>query len=114
MTQLIYKILTLTQWDQFARSGSFGGSEHDQRDGFIHLCSGAQVRGTLDKHYKNIESVILVGFEEGPFGRALKWEISRGGEKFPHLYTDLSFSALVNAHRLAHTPHIGFELPGTL
>ena len=111
MTSLIYKILTPSQWDEFSQSGQFGGSEHDKRDGFIHMCSGPQLQGTLDKHYANSSEIVLAGFEDQSFDNALKWEISRGGEKFPHLYAELSFSALVNMHRLAQTQKDGFVLP---
>ncbi|NNC37130.1 MAG: DUF952 domain-containing protein [Acidimicrobiales bacterium] len=113
MTELIYKILTEDQWNHFARSANFEGSEHDKQDGFIHLCSMHQLKGTLDKHYSEIDTVILVGLDGHAFDARLKWEVSRGGEKFPHLYCDLSFSALVNMHRLDQTPD-GFELPYNL
>ena len=111
LSKLIYKILTSSQWDIFARSGQFGGSEHDLSDGFIHMCSGPQLQDTLDKHYATSNEIILVGFDESSFDHELKWEISRGGEKFPHFYSDLPFSALVNVHRLAQTQKGGFVLP---
>lgn len=111
LTALVYKVLTVAEWGTFAKSGQFGGSKHDQRDGFIHMCSGPQLFGTLEKHYAKIDQIVLVGFESRAFGKDLKWEISRGDEKFPHLYSDLPFSALVNVHRLAQTLKGGFVLP---
>lgn len=111
MIEMIYKILTPEQWVEFAQKGHFAGSEHDKRDGFIHMCSGAQLAGTLAKHYVNVAEIVLVGFSAEGFSHDLKWEVSRGGEKFPHLYADLPFYALVNAHKLAQTPGKGFVLP---
>jgi len=111
LSEVIYKILTMDEWSDYAKSGTFSGSEHDQRDGFIHMCSGPQLAGTLAKHYDKIDHIILVGIDTSACGSDLKWEVSRGGEKFPHLYADLPFSALVNAHRLAQTPKKGFVLP---
>lgn len=114
MTELIHKILTEDQWSTFARAGHFDGSAHDRRDGFIHMCSGPQLQGTLDKHYADVQKVYLVSFMATGLGNDLKWEISRGGEKFPHLYIGLPFSALVKVHRLAQTQPCGFVLPRDL
>ena len=63
----------------------------DQRDGFIHFSTRPQLQGTLDKHYKTQEKVVIARFDPQALGPELRWEMSRGGQKFPHLYAKLSW-----------------------
>jgi uncharacterized protein (DUF952 family) len=91
MSELVYKIVRRPEWEAAEKSGSFRGSADDIRDGFIHLSSAAQLRATFTKHFaKRWESreddLLLIAIDSGRLGGALKWEVSRGGEKFPHLY----------------------------
>jgi len=83
---LIYKIFRQNEWAQLQETGTFSGSAHDRRDGFIHLSTVGQLQGTLDKHYTQRDVVILAEVETTALGEALKYEISRGGAAFPHLY----------------------------
>ncbi len=85
MNDSVYKIFTKSQWDTFQTTGTFAGSQHDIRDGFIHLCSGPQVAKILAKHFDGEPMVILARFCAPRLG-PIKWEASSGGERFPHLY----------------------------
>lgn len=110
MTDSIYKIFQTHEWDRFHGTGVFRGSAHDQRDGFIHLCAADQLSGTLAKHYKDVQMVVLAGFNESEL-RNVKWEVSRGGEKFPHVYGTLEMTALTNHIILTKSDAGVFILP---
>ncbi|MET0409426.1 MAG: DUF952 domain-containing protein [Hyphomicrobium sp.] len=86
MQKNVYKIATASEWTKATTSGYFIGSPDDCRDGFIHLSSKSQLNGTLEKHFKGKDDLVLIAFEVSSLGRELKWEQSRGGELFPHLY----------------------------
>jgi uncharacterized protein (DUF952 family) len=89
MNKWVYKIARESEWQEIAHTGSFAGSADDKRDGFIHLSAAAQVRATCDKWFKGEDNLLLVALEMDRLGPALKWETSRGGEQFPHLYAAL-------------------------
>ena len=89
MTVWIYKIVRQHEWDEVQKTGIFTGSADDRRDGFIHLSTAGQLRTTFSKYFASEDNLLLVTLEAGLFGPALKWEPSRGGEDFPHLYGDL-------------------------
>jgi uncharacterized protein (DUF952 family) len=82
----IYKICPAHAWKEAEASGAFGGSEVDRRDGFIHLSAAQQVRETARRHFAGQTDLVLVAFEAEDLGDGLKWESSRGGELFPHVY----------------------------
>jgi uncharacterized protein (DUF952 family) len=85
----VFKIAPRTAWENACRSGTFAGSEHDLRDGFIHLSAAHQLAGTLAKHFKGQTDLVLITFDAGELGPELKWEPARDGDLFPHLYADL-------------------------
>jgi uncharacterized protein (DUF952 family) len=85
----VYKILTRAEWAKAEADGAFEGSALDLKDGFIHLSDGAQAPQTLRLHFAGLADLVQVGFEAEALGAALKWEPSRGGELFPHLYGPL-------------------------
>jgi uncharacterized protein (DUF952 family) len=95
----IYKICTAEEWNEAQRSGTFTGSEVDHRDGFIHFSTGDQVAETAARHFPQMTGLVLVMVDANQLGAALKWESSRGGDLFPHLYASLNTAAvrLVNA-----------------
>jgi uncharacterized protein (DUF952 family) len=95
MTKIVYKIAPADDWRQAMHNGGYAGSADDIRDGFVHLSAKHQLRGTLEKHFKGQQGLILIAFEEAALGSALKWEPSRGGDLFPHLYADLPSSAML-------------------
>jgi uncharacterized protein (DUF952 family) len=86
MTEWVYKIARKPEWDEVDKSGSFTGSVDDKRDGFIHLSAAHQVRATCDKYFAGENNLLLVALDAKRLDPSLKWEESRGGEKFPHLY----------------------------
>lgn len=88
----IYKILAQTAWNQAQKEGVFQGSADDIRDGFIHFSTKEQLQGTLEKHFKGQKDLILLAIIESDLGENLKWEPSRGGALFPHLYAPLPTS----------------------
>jgi len=90
---IIYKILRQSEWAQIQEDGSFMGSVHDKRDGFIHMSTSAQLQGTLDKHYTQGDVVILAVVRLADIEDSVKWEVSRGGAEFPHIYGVLPLSA---------------------
>ena len=100
---LIYKICRRTEFETADRTGIFTGSPDDKRDGFIHFSKKDQLAGTLEKHFSGETDLVLLGVRVDSLGSELKWETSRGGEVFPHLYNHLDMS-LVREKR-----DIGFD-----
>lgn len=84
----ILKIFRGMEWAAFVESGSFAGSADDLRDGFIHLSSSEQLEGTLRRHFADAAAVVIaeLAVADDP---ALRFEASRGGALFPHLYRPL-------------------------
>jgi uncharacterized protein (DUF952 family) len=97
---LIFKIVGVEEWQAAQAIGVFAGSEVDRADGFIHFSSAAQAAGTAEKWFKGRTDLTLVAIDAGALGAGLKWEPSRGGELFPHLYEPLPMSAVVWSRRL--------------
>lgn len=87
--QTIFKICNKLDWLSACESGIYRGSEDDLRDGFIHFSTAEQLQGTAKKHFSGQADLILVALDASRLGAALKWEPSRGGALFPHLYGDL-------------------------
>jgi uncharacterized protein (DUF952 family) len=90
----IYKIANRDAWDKALRDGQFAGSSDDLRDGYIHLSTSTQVAGTLCKHFAGQRDLVLVEVDAGALGPLLKWEASRDGALFPHLYAPLNMHAV--------------------
>jgi uncharacterized protein (DUF952 family) len=88
----IYKIVPAALWREAQGEGVFRGAPVDIADGFIHFSTAAQVEETAAKHFAGQNDLLLVIVDAVRLGTALKWEPSRGGALFPHLYGDLSFS----------------------
>jgi uncharacterized protein (DUF952 family) len=91
---LIYKIAEEAQWAAAAAHGGFDGSADDKRDGFIHLSTAAQARETAAKHFAGRAGLVLAAVHVEQLGALLKWEPSRGGALFPHVYGALPMSAV--------------------
>lgn len=96
-TEVVYKILTRSEWQAFRETGVFAGSADDQRDGFIHLSTASQVEGTLAKHFARRSDLVLLTLEAAALGEALRYERSRGGELFPHHYGSLTLNLVHDA-----------------
>ncbi|MGN0934336.1 DUF952 domain-containing protein [Falsigemmobacter intermedius] len=87
---LIYKIFRRPEYEAFASAGRTSGAPVDLADGYIHFSTAAQARETAAKHFRGEDDLILLALEADTLGEALKWEPSRGGALFPHLYRDLT------------------------
>ena len=85
----IYKILRDSEWVAAAAAGVYTGSAVDLKDGFIHFSTADQAAETAAKHFAGQADLVLVRIEAVTLGDALKWETSRGGALFPHLYGSL-------------------------
>ncbi len=92
---LVYKLLRPTEWAAFDAAGVFAGSADDRRDGFVHLSGEDQVAGTRAKWFAGVDGLVTVTFDAEALGPALRWEASRGGALFPHLYRPLARADIV-------------------
>jgi uncharacterized protein (DUF952 family) len=91
----IYKILPASLWAEAMKAGVFTGSPVDLADGYIHFSTAAQVRETAAKHFAGQSDLLLVAIDAGAIDGALRWEPSRGGALFPHLYGPLPVTAAI-------------------
>jgi uncharacterized protein (DUF952 family) len=91
----IYKIVDLPSWVAAEKRGCYDGSADDLRDGFIHFSTAVQARETAAKHFAGRTDLVIVAIDASQLGDALKWEPSRGGALFPHLYEPLSMAAVL-------------------
>ena len=89
----IYKVCGAAEWAQAEASGEYRGSADDARGGFIHFSTAAQLAGTLAKHFAARDDLLLIAVDADTLGAGLKWEPSRGGDLFPHLYSAFRTSA---------------------
>jgi uncharacterized protein (DUF952 family) len=85
----IYKILPRSEWQAAREAGTFEGSPVDLADGFIHFSTAAQAQETAARHFRGQPDLVVLEVEAGDLGEALRWEPSRGGALFPHLYGPL-------------------------
>jgi uncharacterized protein (DUF952 family) len=97
----IYKICERPAWQEAEQAGQYRGSDLDRRDGFIHFSTAEQVGETAAKHFAGQTDLMLVAVDGDALGTALKWERSRGGALFPHLYGALPVAAVRWAKPLA-------------
>jgi uncharacterized protein (DUF952 family) len=86
---LIYKILPRAAWDEALAKGRFEGSPLDLQDGYIHFSTAAQAQETAARHFRGQTGLVVVAIEAASLGPALRWEPSRRGQLFPHLYGPL-------------------------
>lgn len=101
---LIYKILRAPEWEKFQENGRFDGAEIDLSDGYIHTSTAAQALETAARHFAGAEGLWLLALESESFGAALKWEPSRGGDLFPHIYRAVTLDEIVWAKPLPLGP----------
>lgn len=91
---VIYKICPASLWREAEAAGVFRGSPVDLRDGFIHFSTAALVAETAAKHFAGASDLVLLQVDAGRLGDRVKWEPSRGGALFPHLYGALDLAAV--------------------
>jgi uncharacterized protein (DUF952 family) len=90
----IYKICAAVEWRLAEQAGVYRGSAVDQRDGFIHFSTAAQAQETAARHFAGQQDLVLITVDAAALGDRLKWEPSRGGALFPHLYGELDLKAV--------------------
>ena len=93
MSRIVYKIAPRTLWEEALEKGVFEGAPIDLADGFIHFSTAEQARETAARHFAGQADLLLIAVDDGVFGDAMRYEISRGGALFPHLYATLPVSA---------------------
>ncbi len=110
---LIYKIFRAPEFAVLAAAGRTPGAPVDVGDGFVHFSTAAQLAGTAARHFAGADGLWLVACDTSALGGALRWEPSRGGEPFPHLYRPLLRSDIVWARplRLGAEGHVLPEAP---
>lgn len=94
MHSTIYKICPENLWQEAEQAGVFNGASIDLSDGFIHFSTAEQARETAAKHFAGQTGLVLVAIDTARLGDALKYEVSRGGALFPHLYGPLALAAV--------------------
>jgi len=109
--RIVYKIMSAAELKQMQRDGVFDGSPADVTDGYIHLSSGSQLAETLDKHFSGIDGLMVAAVDLSQLGDTVRWEPSRGGQLFPHIYGRLPIGAVVSVTTLERTPDGALRLP---
>ena len=110
--RIAYKVMTEAEFTQLQREGAFRGSPADLADGFIHMSGAAQLAATIDTHFRGRTDLVLAAVDLTRLGEAVRWEPSRGGQLFPHLYGPLAIDAVTAAGPLARSADGSLRLPG--
>lgn len=97
---LIFKIFRADEWAALRKVGATDGAPIDVTDGYVHFSTGEQAEETAAKHFKGEDGLFLLAVDSDALGEALKWEPSRGGALFPHLYRQLTLEDVVWAQPL--------------
>ncbi len=113
MTTLIYRIAAPEALAAASLSGVYQGEDHDKADGFIHASTRAQIADTLAAHYADAERLAIAVIDADAIAELIRWETSRGGQDFPHIYGDLPWSAVTGVHLLLRDGE-GWRLPQEL
>ena len=93
--RIIYKICSASLWQQAEKAGFFTGAPIDIQDGYLHFSTAEQVRETAARHFSGQGDLLLIAIDADLLGEALRYEPSRGGDLFPHLYGHLPLSAVL-------------------
>jgi uncharacterized protein (DUF952 family) len=109
--RIVYKVMSAAELKQMEREGVFHGSPADIADGYIHLSCGWQLGATLDKHFSGVDGLVLAAVDLSRLGDTVRWEPSRGGDLFPHIYGVLPIGAVVSATTLERTADGAVRLP---
>ena len=106
-----YKVLTADQMATLEHDGSFAGAPIDLQDGYIHLSTADQLGETIEKHFAGQTGLWLAAVDLDALGETVKWEPSRGGDLFPHLYALLPLDAVIAYSELHYEPDGSLRLP---
>ena len=110
---LAYKVLTAEQMTALEHARVFKGAPVDLADGYIHLSTAEQLQETIDRHFAGQDDLWLVAVDLSAVSDSIKWEPSRGGALFPHLYAPLSLDFVVAYSELNYEPDGSLRLPVT-
>jgi uncharacterized protein (DUF952 family) len=111
MSSTIYKICPASLWREAERAGLFSGAPLDRQDGYIHFSAADQLAETAAKHFSGMHDLVLVAVDAESLGPMLKWEKSRGGALFPHLFGNMPLSAVLWVKPLPLDPSGRHVLP---
>ena len=98
--KLIFHVCKRAEWEAARDRGRYAGSSQDAADGFIHFSTAEQVVASVAKHRAGQDDLVILEVDAAPLGAALRWEPSRGGQLFPHLYGPLPVDAVSRAAAL--------------
>ena len=98
--EFIFKVIDKDEWQKAKQSGTYGGSEKDLKDGYIHFSTANQVIESAAKHCAGQTGLVLLTVDGDLLEPSLKWEVARDDELFPHLYGDLPINAVLKAEEL--------------
>lgn len=104
MTRMIYHMCCADEWAAAVKSGTYRGSSHDLADGFIHFSTAAQIVESARKHRAGQDGLLLIAVDAERLGGRVKWELSRGGDLFPHLYGPLDPAETASVRPLSLGP----------
>lgn len=109
--RIIYKICSAPAWREAERQGVYRGSADDVRDGFIHFSTAPQLTETARKYFFGQTALFVVAVDADALGDDLRWETSRGGDLFPHLYGELDLGAVTDVMDLHARGDGGHDMP---
>jgi len=110
----IYKILLPEEWADFRKDRWFLGAPIDRKDGYIHFSTESQMAETANKYFRRAKEVVLAEVQSDKLGAALRYETSRGGDLFPHLYATLSMKAVTRHWDLKRGPTGDYVFPDNI
>jgi uncharacterized protein (DUF952 family) len=113
MDTVAYKILTKQQMDALEHDGTFAGAPIDLSDGYVHLSTATQAQETLEKHFAGQSDLWIAAVDLDALGDAVKWEESRGGALFPHLYAPMTLNTVIAWGPVDYEPDGSLKLPVT-
>ena len=105
-----YKVLAAQEWAALD-AGTFDGSPSDRADGFIHLSTASQVTETVERHFSGQDGLMIAAVDLAALGDAVRWEPSRNGELFPHIYGRLTAQSIIACCPLERNPNGTVGLP---
>lgn len=114
MDAVIFKICPTEEWKAAEAVGIYAGSKKDRADGFLHFSTAEQLPGTLTRYYTDADDLVLVAVDASALSGALKYEPSRDGQLFPHLYGDLPRAAVRWVRPIVRGSQGSFLLPAEL
>ena len=100
MASVVYKVISRELWRAAEDAGMFEGADVDRRDGYIHLSTQEQVVETVALHFAGMTDLLLIAIDPDQLSETLRWEPSRGGHLFPHVYGSIPMTAVVGVNPL--------------